>query len=120
MSQIYDMDLSSIPLKDLTRLAKVVSDEIYLRYNDKQLAVESLLELLQTYDEYNVIYGRGVITVDAKRSGSLINKEVKVLYKNNWIKLWLITNRKTVNQDIFELTHKIRKAEGETNEPVFN
>lgn len=117
MKGAYDMadeiDLSALKISELIALSKRLTDEIYTRYNEVNIKTEELCNALKLDEGYNVLFVKGKIVVDTRRKGKLINREVKVLYKNVWVPINLISKEGFVNSDEFVLKHKIKILTGE-------
>lgn len=117
MKGAYDMadeiDLSALKISELIALSKRLTDEIYTRYNEVNIKTEELCNALKLDEDYNVLFVKGKIVVDTRRKGKLINREVKVLYKNVWVHINLISKEGFVNNDEFVLKHKIKILTGE-------
>lgn len=117
MKGAYDMadeiDLSALKISELIALSKRLTDEIYTRYNEVNIKTEELCNALKLDEDYNVLFVKGKIVVDTRRKGKLINREVKVLYKNVWVHINLISKEGFVNSDEFVLKHKIKILTGE-------
>lgn len=117
MKGAYDMadeiDLSALKISELIALSKRLTDEIYTRYNEVNIKTEELCNALKLDEDYNVLFVKGKIVVDTRRKGKLINREVKVLYKNVWVPINLISKEGFVNSDEFVLKHKIKILTGE-------
>ena len=117
MKGAYDMadeiDLSALKISELIALSKRLTDEIYTRYNEVNIKTEELCNALKLDEDYNVLFVKGQIVVDTRRKGKLINRDIKVLYKNVWVPINLISKEGFVNSDEFVLKHKIKILTGE-------
>lgn len=117
MKGAYDMadeiDLSALKISELIALSKRLTDEIYTRYNEVNIKTEELCNALKLDEDYNVLFIKGKIVVDTRRKGKLINRDIKVLYKNVWVPINLISKEGFVNSDEFVLKHKIKILTGE-------
>lgn len=117
MKGAYDMadeiDLSALKISELIALSKRLTDEIYTRYNEVNIKTEELCNALKLDEDYNVLFVKGHIVVDTRRKGKLINRDIKVLYKNVWVPINLISKEGFVNSDEFVLKHKIKILTGE-------
>ena len=108
-----EIDLSALKISELIALSKRLTDEIYTRYNEVNIKTEELCNALKLDEDYNILFVKGHIVVDTRRKGKLINREVKVLYKNVWVPINLISKEGFVNSDEFVLKHKIKILTGE-------
>ena len=108
-----EIDLSALKISELIALSKRLTDEIYTRYNEVNIKTEELCNALKLDEDYNILFVKGKIVVDTRRKGKLINREVKVLYKNVWVHINLISKEGFVNSDEFVLKHKIKILTGE-------
>lgn len=117
MKGAYDMadeiDLSALKISELIALSKRLTDEIYTRYNEVNIKTEELCNALKLDEDYNILFVKGHIVVDTRRKGKLINRDIKVLYKNVWVPINLISKEGFVNSDEFVLKHKIKILTGE-------
>ena len=108
-----EIDLSALKISELIALSKRLTDEIYTRYNEVNIKTEELCNALKLDEDYNVLFVKGHIVVDTRRKGKLINRDIKVLYKNVWVPINLISKEGFVNSDEFVLKHKIKILTGE-------
>ena len=110
-----NINLSALTITELVELSKDISYELFTRYNDINIKTEDLYNKLKTVDGYNVTLNNGKITVNTNVSGKIHN--VKVLYKNSWIIITIISEGQFINTDIFRLKQKTKELEGqdETN-----
>lgn len=108
-----EIDLSALKISELIALSKRLTDEIYTRYNEVNIKTEELCNALKLDEDYNVLFIKGKIVVDTRRKGKLINRDIKVLYKNVWVPINLISKEGFVNSDEFVLKHKIKILTGE-------
>ena len=107
------IDLSTLTISELIALSKRLTDEIFTRYNEVNIKTEELCNALKLDEDYNVLFVKGHIVVDTRRKGKLINRDIKVLYKNVWVPINLVTKEGFANSDEFVLKHKIKILTGE-------
>ena len=106
-----NINLSALTITELVELSKDVSNELFARYNDTNIKTEDLYNKLKTIDGYNVTLNKGKITVNTDVSGK--THDVKVMYKDSWLIITIISEGQFINTDIFKLKQKIKELEGQ-------